>query len=393
MIVFARVMDSAGNFVTHLANPYYDATNSYKDVWSGIREKLAYDTVDITEFSVREYGEKDSLPVSIVLALDHGGSMQGAIQGLQDGTELFVSLKRPQDNIGIVKFDNKAVIEVPLTNDKSEIQRKFKKNGLEGFGLYTAANDATLTAFDVLSKADSSQPRILILFSDGEDNDSKAQKIDVFNRAKELKAHIFTIAFGYANDTTLREYAEFTGGKFYKAYSREELIAVFEDIYRSLRNFYRVSYVPPTYGGVHDVEVNLTLQGRSDTLQALTQYDMSHLRPDISKFFENIYFAYNKATIQPQSFEILDRIATAMKRYPRAKVEIRGHTDNIGGEEFNQKLSEERAKAVLEALIQRGITSNRLRSRGFGLTQPIASNDTDEGRKQNRRTEFIVIAR
>jgi len=75
------------------------------------------------------------------------------------------------------------------------------------------------------------------------------------------------------------------------------------------------------------------------------------------------------------------------------KLEVQGHTDNIGEIDYNQDLSERRAEAVRQALLERGVEANRLRSRGFGESQPIAPNDTEEGRAKNRRTQFVIIAK
>ena len=78
---------------------------------------------------------------------------------------------------------------------------------------------------------------------------------------------------------------------------------------------------------------------------------------------------------------------------PKLKLEIQGHTDNVGGVDYNMTLSENRARAVYDALISRGIEPSRLRYRGFGFSRPIASNDTEEGRAKNRRTEFVILAK
>lgn len=73
------------------------------------------------------------------------------------------------------------------------------------------------------------------------------------------------------------------------------------------------------------------------------------------------------------------------------KIEISGHTDNVGSDALNQKLSENRAKAVVDYLTSKGISSLRMISKGYGKTQPIATNNTEEGRALNRRTEFKII--
>ncbi|MCB2221423.1 MAG: OmpA family protein [Bacteroidetes bacterium] len=105
----------------------------------------------------------------------------------------------------------------------------------------------------------------------------------------------------------------------------------------------------------------------------------------------NIFFDFNKATLTDESLAELDRVFKLLEETPKLKIEMSGHTDNIGSASYNQKLSEERAKAVVDYLVRKGISSSRLTYKGYGMTQPVASNETAEGRQQNRRTEFKVV--
>jgi OOP family OmpA-OmpF porin len=82
---------------------------------------------------------------------------------------------------------------------------------------------------------------------------------------------------------------------------------------------------------------------------------------------------------------------SVLKQNPEIKVEIQGHTDHIGTAVYNQGLSENRAKAVRDYLVRQGIASYRLTAEGYGLTQPVASNDTEEGRAKNRRVELKPV--
>ncbi|MFN3754350.1 OmpA family protein [Flavobacterium sp.] len=104
---------------------------------------------------------------------------------------------------------------------------------------------------------------------------------------------------------------------------------------------------------------------------------------------ENVLFQTNKSILLEESFTSLDKLVHQLQKNEALKIEIRGHTDNIGIEVKNQSLSEQRAKAVLNYLVSKGIDSNRFSYKGFGSTQPITSNDSDEGRKKNRRVEFL----
>jgi len=104
-----------------------------------------------------------------------------------------------------------------------------------------------------------------------------------------------------------------------------------------------------------------------------------------------VLFDTGSAEIKPSSFEALDRaVRFLLETSPSAAGVIEGHTDSQGAAEFNQRLSERRADAVMRYMISRGVPSSRLRSQGFGETQPVADNGTPEGRALNRR---VVLRR
>jgi outer membrane protein OmpA-like peptidoglycan-associated protein/tetratricopeptide (TPR) repeat protein len=107
----------------------------------------------------------------------------------------------------------------------------------------------------------------------------------------------------------------------------------------------------------------------------------------------NIFFDFNKSTLRPDSYPELERLLKLLNDLPTLKIEISGHTDNIGTAVYNKKLSEARAKSVVDYLIGKGIKSDRLTFVGYGFDKPIATNDTEEGRQMNRRTEFKVTSK
>lgn len=112
------------------------------------------------------------------------------------------------------------------------------------------------------------------------------------------------------------------------------------------------------------------------------------------KITERIYFDFGKATIQARSTSLIDEIAAVIKGNPDLKkIRVEGHTDNVGSDVANLKLSQGRADAVKAALIQRGIEASRLDAVGFGEMRPIDSNDNEQGRQNNRRVEFIIVER
>jgi outer membrane protein OmpA-like peptidoglycan-associated protein len=107
----------------------------------------------------------------------------------------------------------------------------------------------------------------------------------------------------------------------------------------------------------------------------------------------NIFFEFAQSNLLPDSYSELNRLLVFLKKNETVKIEISGHTDNYGSNEYNQKLSINRAKAVYHYLIEQGIDSNRLSYKGYGMDKPLAPNDTEENRAKNRRTEILIIER
>ncbi len=106
---------------------------------------------------------------------------------------------------------------------------------------------------------------------------------------------------------------------------------------------------------------------------------------------KNVFFETGSATLRPDSKYELDKLVLFLLQNSELRIQINGHTDDVGTAEYNYRLSEMRALSVLKYLIEKGISENRLMSKGYGQDQPVATNQTEEGRAQNRRTEFVVF--
>jgi outer membrane protein OmpA-like peptidoglycan-associated protein len=104
-----------------------------------------------------------------------------------------------------------------------------------------------------------------------------------------------------------------------------------------------------------------------------------------------INFAYNSAAVQPQFQRTLDQVAGVLGEYNRTYVDVYGHTDSTGGDAYNQGLSEQRARSVADYLSGHGVQAARIGTRGFGETQPVDSNESEEGRAANRRVEIKIV--
>lgn len=108
---------------------------------------------------------------------------------------------------------------------------------------------------------------------------------------------------------------------------------------------------------------------------------------------KNVFFDYNQFRLKQESLSELDRVVSLMQEYPTLIIEISGHTDNIGNAAYNKELSLQRARSVVDYLVSKGIAASRLQSVGFGFEKPVADNQTEEGRRLNRRSEFRIVER
>jgi outer membrane protein OmpA-like peptidoglycan-associated protein len=108
---------------------------------------------------------------------------------------------------------------------------------------------------------------------------------------------------------------------------------------------------------------------------------------------DNIFFDFDKATLKPESQAEIDKVVDLLTDYPFLRIEIEAHTDDQGSDAYNLKLSEDRAKAVVDALVKEKIEVERLAWKGYGETKPLAPNTNEEGRAKNRRVEFRVVER
>ncbi len=134
------------------------------------------------------------------------------------------------------------------------------------------------------------------------------------------------------------------------------------------------------------VEQNFTSE-KEDTL------NLDKIKIDSAIVLENILFEFNRTELLPESYTEINKLLRLMVYNPQIIVKLEGHTDNAGSYDFNIRLSIARAESVVRYLIEKGISPRRIESAGYGFTQPLASNDTEEGRKINRRVTFKIISK
>jgi outer membrane protein OmpA-like peptidoglycan-associated protein len=129
-----------------------------------------------------------------------------------------------------------------------------------------------------------------------------------------------------------------------------------------------------------------------DTTKDIVTIDVKiKIDPPKTFILDNVLFDTGKATLKPSSYKSMNNLVEVMKIKKTMVIEIGGHTDNVGSDKVNMQLSRERAMTVRSYLIRKGISPERVTAKGYGDSKPINSNDTEEGRKQNRRTEVNII--
>ncbi len=144
-------------------------------------------------------------------------------------------------------------------------------------------------------------------------------------------------------------------------------------------------------GGYDIYTFELPEEIRPDSANYLASVDVVELTPGDAVVLQNIQFEFNSAALTADSESGIQILTTFLKHNPDLKVELAGHTDNVGNDNYNLKLSSDRAESVRKALIANGIEETRLTAKGYGATKPIVANDTEEHRALNRRTEMIII--
>jgi outer membrane protein OmpA-like peptidoglycan-associated protein/tetratricopeptide (TPR) repeat protein len=201
-------------------------------------------------------------------------------------------------------------------------------------------------------------------------------------------------------------------GKVYDAESQQRLQARFELIDLNTGNLIMESYSEPVTGeflvcipASTDYALNVSKKGYlffSDHFALQTVHDrdepylkdvpLQPIKVGQSMILKNVFFSYNSWELKEQSRIELDKVVQLMKENPSLTIEISGHTDNTGTPEYNLGLSDRRAASVTDYLSIHGVSPERMTARGFGLTRPITSNESEEGRAINRRTELKILS-
>lgn len=144
--------------------------------------------------------------------------------------------------------------------------------------------------------------------------------------------------------------------------------------------------------GYLDYEDTLFFEGDDRLDTTLTVY-LTPIEKGMQMVIDHIYFENSKAVLKESSYPALDQLVAFLVEYPSISIEISGHTDNVGSEKYNLKLSEKRAQTVGDYLVDKGIEKDRVTTKGEGFARPLVENDTEQNRAKNRRVEFMILSK
>lgn len=352
-----------------------------KDSTSGCR---------VANYKVKIQNQTNRNPMAIAFILDHSGSMgDERADILQAGLDSALRLKNAGDEVTIIKFDNK--VSQPVTSMNTEELRRALRptSGLMGFGQATALQDAVFIGLNELSKSKLKEKQMILITDGCENSSSMTPDIEtVIARAIQYKIPVNTIAFGdYTDGNYLSYLSNSTGGYFDKLFQREELMHLFSHYYNRVNVNVKISFTPCMFGDSLTLKTKIKVGDNVFEHKKLFSNKLA-----IGETIElNVLFDKDKYIIKPEFLDELNSFIDFLKRHPSISIELGGHTDSDGDDDYNLKLSKNRADAIKNYMVKNGINSSRISVVGYGETVPRYPNDSMENMYLNRRTEAKIL--
>ncbi len=373
-----------------------DARDSANNFYQGLRKDdfvIKQDGIPMKIESLETISADNTLPVDIVFVIDQTGSMRQEVNEVKVNVDEFtarLSAKGIDYQLGLVTFSDWVERVRDFTSDVSEFKRWIDGLRIRGGGDDNENALEGIRAAAGLKFRHNSQ-KIIVLITDamyhqrGDHGDGKTEfttrSMSMFLR----KNFIRLVAITPPKFDAYRQLVDASAGWRFNII--EDFSSVLNDFSQSIANLYSATYtmkenIPPE-------SIRLEIRNLDD--EVILDEDVPLLEVDKKFVFSNILFDFNKATLKSDYIPELTHVLAMLNAYKSMEIEVVGHTDEIGSDAYNLALSEARALSVKNYLIKRGVPANRIRTRGMGKRYPIASNDTEVGRRLNRRTEIVIV--
>jgi outer membrane protein OmpA-like peptidoglycan-associated protein/Mg-chelatase subunit ChlD len=333
------------------------------------------------------------VPIDFVFVIDQTGSMGSKIEGVKQNIDQFTTRlaeKGIDYRLGLIAFDDNVAERHWLTDNIDEF--KGWVGALEAHG----GGDEKENALEALRAATgmnfrSSANRCVVLITDAPYHQYGEHG---YGRTMYTTRTISTVLMRYEMRTFCivspavlgyRMIAESTDGQVFDI--NQPFADILNQFVSTMTALNTATYKSSADLIPDSIKVELQIPGAKITVKK----NFAVLEVGRKLVVDNIQFATNQYTIEPGSQSGLDYLVRLMRARPTLKLRIEGFTDNVGDHDKNMRLSSQRADAVRTYMMQHGIAMNRLFTIGYGETRPTATNDTEEGRHLNRRTEFIIM--
>ncbi len=336
---------------------------------------------------------QNRVPIDFVFLIDHTGSMGDKIEAVKQNIDEFttrLAAKGIDYRLGLIIFDDNVRDRYWLTDNINEFKRWISQVKAEGGG------DEPENALEALRAATgmnwrASANRCVVMVTDAPFHQ---YGVDQTTRTMYTSRTISTIlnryelrAFCIANPKVAgyQEIADRTGGQAF------DITQPFAEILNKFATTMTALYTATYRSGADLIPDSIRVEVKLPNQKIAIKKSFAVLEVGRKLVLNNIRFASNQYTIDAASMPELDYLVGLMKARPTLKLKIEGHTDDVGDEPYNTRLSNLRAESVRLYMMRRGIASNRLFTIGYGESRPTATNETEEGKYLNRRTEFIIV--
>ncbi len=342
--------------------------------------------------SLDKISASNSFPVDIAFIIDQTGSMGEEVREVKNNIIEFTQrlASRGVDyRLALITFSDRIERYKDFTEDV-----KMFISWIDGLRIGGGGDDNE-NALEGLFEASSfkfrqSAQRICILITDamfhqkGDRGDGKTEFNAALMRDFLVKQNIRLFAITPPDIPEYQLLTEATRGKRFNII--EDFSSILDEFSESITNLYAVHYriseeVPPE-------KIDLEIRNASNEL--VLKEEITVLDIDKKFVLENILFDFNRATFNMAFVAELQHMLAMLLKYINIHIEIRGHTDFVGSDDYNIALSDARARSVKQYFVSRGVAAQRITTRGMGKAQPIAPNDTELGRRLNRRTEIVI---
>ncbi|MCX6139615.1 MAG: VWA domain-containing protein [Candidatus Kapabacteria bacterium] len=367
--------DNKGNTIGGYAPPYLQSEEDARQLWKDfVSANLSMSAVP-EQISIREQRRNESDAFAVAFALDHSPSMTipRAIR-MQKAIQQALSSFNGNDYVSVVKFTGRVTTEVELTKDRSEYLSEFKVNGLNLRSEGTAIYDAAVEGIKQLQDAPDATKRILIIFTDGEDNSSSSTNEEVITLAKKTGTIIHTVVYGAQNDAPVTRLSSETGGKNFRLNDVYEFDRIFLGIYKALRHSYVLTI--NTNSMERDLESSAggVLTAAGNSAGSIHTNEMMVLLPrnnvEISKLSTedalvmniNISFDAENGEVNPSDMGLLDSMATVMVQRNDVGLDIVSASSARSSSHEEIEMSQKRVRSIRDILIRRGINPSRIQS-------------------------------